>query len=66
MAREVLTELIDKKTPQVLKVLPEAGDKWTVHHGLFSRAGFTPATHALAEEHHVTLVDLDRLAHGLD
>jgi AAA+ ATPase superfamily predicted ATPase len=65
VAREVLTELIDKKTPKVLKVLPEAGDKWTVHHGLFSRAGFTPATHALAEEHQVTLVDLDRLAHGL-
>ena len=59
VAREVLTELIEEKTPKVLKILPEAGAKWTVHHGLFSRAGFTPATQILAEETNVTLVDLD-------
>lgn len=65
VAPEILTELIEKKTPKVLKLLPEEGVKWTVHHGLFSRAGFTPATHQLAESNGVTLVDLDRLASGL-
>ena len=65
VAREVLTELIEQKTPKVLKSLPEEGAQWTVHHGLFSRAGFTPATHQLAKSSDVTLVDLDRLAGGL-
>jgi len=65
VAREILTDLIEEKTPKVLKILPDAGAKWTVYHGLFSRAGFTPATQILAEEANVTLVDLDRLARGL-
>jgi AAA+ ATPase superfamily predicted ATPase len=65
VAREILTELIEEKTPKVLKILPDAGAKWTISHGLFSRAGFTPATQILAEEANVTLVDLDRLARGL-
>ena len=65
VAREVLTDLLEDKTPKTLKALPGGRDTWTVHHGLFSRAGFTPATQTLAEEQHVTLVDLERLAHGL-
>ncbi|MBP7690120.1 MAG: ATP-binding protein, partial [Thermoflexales bacterium] len=65
VAREILAELIEKKTPKVLKLLPGEGTQWTVHHGLFSRAGFTPATHQLAEASDVLLIDLDRLARGL-
>lgn len=61
VGREVLVELIDSKSPQVLKTLPAEGQGWAVHYALFSRNGFTPSLTALAKEHRVLLVDLDRL-----
>jgi hypothetical protein len=66
VARDVLRDLIEQKTPKLLKALPNEGDEWTVQHALFSRAGFTPATQSLAETQPTILVDLDQLARGLD
>jgi hypothetical protein len=36
--RQVVRELVEKKTPQVLRDLPEAGKGWKVHYALFTRA----------------------------
>jgi hypothetical protein len=61
----VLRELVEAKTPRVLKDLPDGGQGWQVHHALFSRAGFTVAAQAAAQAGAVTLVDLPALAAGL-
>jgi len=41
--RQVVRELIERKTPLVLRDLPDQGRDWNVHHILFGRKGFTPA-----------------------
>lgn len=41
--RQVVRELIETKTPLVLKDLPSEGAGWQVHYTLFARNGFTPA-----------------------
>lgn len=61
VTRETISDLIDRKTPLVLRALPEEGKKWTVHWAFFSRAGLTPAAQALADTHRVVKVDLARL-----
>ena len=61
VAREVVSELIDQKTPLLLQALPEEGHRWSVHYAFFSRAGFTPAAQSLAKSHDAILVDLARL-----
>ena len=65
VARDVVTDLIETKTPKVLALLPDGGQAWTVHYVLFSRVGFTPAAQTFAEEHAAILVDLDRLERDL-
>jgi hypothetical protein len=45
--RQVVCNLIETKTPLVLRDLPNGGQGWTVSYALFGRAGFTPA--AVAE-----------------
>lgn len=62
--RQVARELIERKTPLVLRDLPDQGEGWKVHHALFARSGFTPA--ALAEMQQAqdllaTLADMDAL-----
>jgi AAA+ ATPase superfamily predicted ATPase len=66
VSRDVVTELIEDKTPRVLKVLPEEGQGWTVHYALFARAGFTPAARALAQTRQAILVDLKQLDRDLE
>lgn len=61
LAREVVNDLVEKKTPLLLRALLEEGRGWSAHYALFSRAGFTPAARSLAETHRAALVDLDRL-----
>ena len=56
-----VTDLVERKTPQVLKHLPKLGANWKVHYILFARAGFTPAAQAAAQEMGVQLVDLPLL-----
>ncbi len=59
--RNVVPELIAKKTPKVLKLLPDDGAGWTVHYAFFARAGFTDAARAEADAVGAELVDLERL-----
>lgn len=59
--RDVVRELIDKKTPLVLKTLPDAGEGWTAHYAFFARAGFTDAARNEAESIGGQVVDLERL-----
>jgi hypothetical protein len=61
VAREVVSELVEKKAPLLLQALPEAGRGWSVHYAFFSRAGFTPAAQTLARAQQAILVDLARL-----
>ncbi len=62
---EVVTELINGKTPKVLLALPAEGAGWKVHYALFARTGFAPAARAFAEERQAQLVDLKRLDQDL-
>jgi len=59
--RQVARELIEQKTPLVLKDLPERGAGWKVHYALFGRKGFTPAATADIKNTGGFLVDLKAL-----
>lgn len=58
---EVITDLVQRKTSEVFKHLPNLGDKWQAHHILFARARLKPAAQAAAATHGVELVDLAAL-----
>lgn len=59
--RQVVRELIEEKTPLVLKDLPEGGAGWKVHYALFGRKGFTPAAKEEMDKFSGLLVDLKAL-----
>jgi len=61
VGRSVIRELIEAKTPKVLKVLPNQGEGWQVHYAFFARAGFTEAAQREAASVKAQLVDLERL-----
>jgi hypothetical protein len=61
VGRSVIRDLIETKTPKVLKDLPSEGEGWQVHYAFFARAGFTDAARAEAEAVEAQLVDLERL-----
>jgi AAA+ ATPase superfamily predicted ATPase len=61
VGRKVLTDLMAKAA----RVAPDGGEGWTVQYALFARAGFTDAVQAEAEQHQVSLVDLERLDRDL-
>ena len=63
--KHIVRELIETKTPKVLKILPEDGNDWQLHYAFFSRSGFTEAARVLANEYGAQLVDLTRLDHDL-
>ena len=56
--RQIVRELVEKKTPLVLKDLPESGAGWQVHYAIFGRSGFTPAAKAEMDQLAGFLVDL--------
>jgi hypothetical protein len=58
-------ELVEAKTPKVLKTLPDEGKGWTVHCALFARAGFTDAARQEATGHGALLIDLEDIDRGL-
>lgn len=41
--KQIVRELIERKTPLVLRDLPDQGEGWKVHYVLFARKGFTLA-----------------------
>jgi uncharacterized protein len=57
----VIRELVEQKTPKVLKALPDEGQGWQVHYAFFARAGFTEAARVEATAVQALLVDLARL-----
>ena len=59
--RQVARELIEEKTPLVLKDLPEEGNGWKVHYALFGRSGFTPAAREEMGKVQALLVDLNTI-----
>ena len=59
--RAVVRELLEFKTPKILKDLPEKGAGWKVHHAFFARTGFTEAAQAEASSAGALLVDLATL-----
>ena len=56
--RQVVRELVEKKTPLALKDLPDGGAGWKVHYALFARSGFTPSAAAEMQKVQGVLVDL--------
>lgn len=65
VGREVVRELIETKTPRVLKDLPDSGSGWQIHPALFARAGFTEPARAAGQAAGVALIDLETLAAAL-
>ena len=61
----MVRELVEVKTPLVLRDLPDAGDGWAVRYAFFARAGFTGAARSLAQTHGALLVGLDQLDRDL-
>ncbi|HNR97238.1 MAG TPA: ATP-binding protein [Anaerolineae bacterium] len=59
--RAVIREMLESKTPKVLKDLPEEGAGWKVHHAFFARTGFTEAARTEALGANAQLVNLTRL-----
>lgn len=56
--RQMVRELVEEKTPLVLKGLPEGGVGWKVSYAFFGRSGFTPAAKAEMDKAAGLLVDL--------
>jgi uncharacterized protein len=63
--RQIARDLIEAKTPLVLRDLPEGGRDWRVSYACFARGGFTAAARQLRDEHHGYCVDLDMLDRDL-
>ena len=65
VGRDVIRDLIEKKTPRLLKDLPDSGKEWDVYYTFFARIGFTDAARAEAKAHDAWLVDLAKLDRDL-
>lgn len=65
VSRDVVRDFVEGKTPRLLKGLPDMGRRWSVHHALFGREGFTPAASAWAAERGVILMNLSKLDQDL-
>lgn len=59
--RQIVREIIEKKTPKVLQNLPDGGTGWRVHYAIFSRRGVTPAAKAELQRFDGISVDLGML-----
>jgi hypothetical protein len=63
--RQIVRELIEKKTPKVIQSLPDSGTGWRVHYVFFSRGGVTPAALTELERFDGISVDLGMLDNDL-
>ncbi|PDW03004.1 ATP-binding protein [Candidatus Viridilinea mediisalina] len=59
--KAVVRDLLERTIPLVLADLPDKGEAWHVVPLLFTRAGLTPAAHALLREHDGLAIDTMRL-----
>lgn len=58
VGKNVLRELIEEKTPKVLKDMDAKIEEWTIRYMVFARHSFTSAVQALADETQTKLVTL--------
>lgn len=58
VGKNILSELVDEKTPKVLKDMNVKADEWTIHYMLFARHSFTAAVEQLAIESQARLIAL--------
>jgi uncharacterized protein len=63
--RQIVRDLIEGKTPLVLRDLPNAGQGWTITYACFARGGFTDAARQLMDAHQGMCVDLEMLDRDL-
>jgi hypothetical protein len=63
--RQIVRDLIEGKTPLILRDLPNAGQGWTTTYACFARGGFTDAARQLMDAHHGLCVDLEMLDRDL-
>jgi AAA+ ATPase superfamily predicted ATPase len=63
--RQIMRELIEGKTPLILRDLPNAGQGWTITYACFARGGFTDAARQLMDAHQGLCVDLEMLDRDL-
>ncbi len=63
--RQIVRDLIEGKTPLVLRHMPEQGQGWRVTYACFARAGFTEAARQLMDIHQGLCVDLAMLERDL-
>ncbi|MGD9100500.1 MAG: DUF234 domain-containing protein [Anaerolineae bacterium] len=61
VSRAVVTELVERKTPKVLRGLPDRGEGWTVHYVLFGRFDFSNAARSKAAQVGARLLNLKQL-----
>lgn len=59
--RQVIRDLIETKTPLVLRDLPEMGEGWKVHHVGFARLGFTSSANEEMQKAGGMLADLSMM-----
>ena len=64
--RQVARELIEQKTPRLLRDLPGEGRGWQAHYAVFSRTGLTTAVAGELRACHGLDVNLAALAAQLD
>ena len=57
VSRDIVRELVEQKTPLVLKDIWDGKD-WKVHYALFARRSFSPAAREEMRKHNGLLVDL--------
>ena len=61
VGKNVLQELIEGKTPKVLKDMDVQVEDWAIHYVLFSRHSYTPAAQQLALETETRLLTLAQI-----
>ena len=62
--RQIVSELIERKTPKVMAELPDGGANWQIHYAFFSRGGITSAAASMLTEIGGFSVDLKTLETG--
>jgi hypothetical protein len=63
--RQVVRELVERKTLRLMRDLPDEGKEWQIHYAIFSRAGFTKAAEEELTEHNGVAVKLSVLSREL-